>query len=319
MPDRSITINNAIKDTDSSSTHDRYIVENPAKGPWNPQTFYPGEGTTIQLKNGFGMKLSNPSTHGNPSSVNIYFWINNGKLNSYTPAHYGVSVNLDEYGNVQMVDSAPGSLFPSGGIGKRFIAYDPTKKGQGYFDIYNMKNITIKNSTQGDLPFFINTSSPQPFPISLTDFTRSKSAGSIPKGGNITTQLYNNVTDPPNCGVYFFASGSADTDPAIAASVLSLSDSGMQNLNGSAKVSNSGTAYTVTGGPSVGGDTSSNNPNNPNTTTSSDSSNTTTTSDSSSNKIWIWIGAILGIIALIVVIGMVIHFSRKKTAPPSYK
>jgi hypothetical protein len=290
-----VQINNTLKDSDSTSVHDRYLL-NSVEGTWNPQTFYPGESSTTQLKNWFSFNLSNPPTSSYPSSTNVYFWINDGKLNSYSPANYGFSVTLGSDQKLYVNDVSPGTIDPSGGIGKRFVSFDGTFN----FNIYNTKDITITNATSDDLPYFVNYILPQPFPTNLTDFPASSSTGTVAKGATYSTKAYNVSGAKPNCGIYFYANGALPTDPAIAVASVGMIDSAVSNLNStSAKVTNSRYAFTV-------GD--------PGSTTTSSSSNTS--SSGSSKKVWIWVGVAIGVIALIVIIALIIHFTNKK-APTS--
>jgi len=313
MPPSSIAIRNTLKDTDESSVHDRVLIDY-TSGPWNPQTFYPGESSTRQLKSQQDIYLENPPKtgyNGYPSSANVYFWINDAKLNSYSPAQYGVSISLSVDQQFHMNDFAPGTVFPVGGIGKRFIAAN----SDGTLGIYNVKTVTVVNNTNDQLPFFVNYLLPQPFPISLNDFPASNSTGSMVKGGKMTFYLYNAI-GPPNCGIYFYANGAAPTDPAIAATAISLVDSGVQNVNSEySKVTNTNSIFTVT---STG--TPPTNPNTPPTTsggdtppTSTDTSSNDSSSVSPSKHIWIWVGVAIGIIALIVVIAVCMHSSHKKS------
>ena len=310
---------NTLKDTDDTSVHDRVLVDYESGGPWNPQTFYPGESNTSQLKSGTVFNLANPSAKGYPSSINVYFWINDAKLNSYSPAQYGMTISLGEDQIFRIDDSAPGTIFPVGGIGKRFIAPIDSYN----FGIYNVKNVTVTNATNAELPFFINYQSSQPFPISLSDFPASNSTGKMVKGGKLTYPLYNNVGSPPNSGIYFYANGAAPTDPAIAATAISLSDSGIQNINSTyAKVTNTNNSFIVTSTgippptatppvttspPTTPLTTPSTTPPTPPATTPSDTSD----SSSPSKHIWIWVGVAIGIIALIVVIAVCMHSHNK--------
>lgn len=310
MPNVQVWINNALQAIDSTCEHDRYFIDYTPGVSWDPLKYYPGEDKTTQLKNGFYITLANPPKYGDVTSVNIYFWVNDGTLNSYSPAQYGCTIRVGTDGLLYIDNLVPGNLMPSAGIGKRYIALESSINR---LNILNVKQVNITNNTGDDLPFFINYSVMQPVPVTLSDFPKSNSIGAIPKGGSTVQKIYNNVY-PSNCGMYFYANNGLPTDSALAATTISMSDTAIQNISSTFKISNVKYSFNISGNAAPSGGGTSPPVTTPVTTTSSDTGSTDS-SDSSSDKkshVWLWVGISLGIVVLFVIIGLVVHFSSKK-------
>lgn len=309
-----VQIFNSIKKTDETSKHDRVLV-NVESVPWNPQTFYPGDKTTDQLNFGFVPDLSNPAKGNANPAYNLYFWLNDGSnLTATSTPQYGMSIAVDTLLNFQLVSSTPGTIVAATGASPRFltssgIVYPPDSIYNSYyinFYILNTIPVIVENNTGEDLPYFMNTLLFQPNPVSLTDFTMANSNGVIPRGGKLKTSIYNitcnDITNTDNiycnCGLYFFAKDAAVTDTAVAATSIDMNGGGVQNLSGDVKIANNGYTFSVGDKP----------PTSPGT------------NGLTKAAIWLWVGVAIGIIILLILFALVIHYvikmgKKNKEAP----
>lgn len=305
-------------------TKDRYLAV-PGATTWEPKTYYPGDDVAKTLDDGQSFDLSYPADSDHPSSVSIYFWVNDDRtspLNSFSPADYGVTVGLDANKVLGILQLAPGAdttegVVPQGTERKRYVAIGGIKSNDGYLYIFNILKLKVQNKTDGPLPYYINYTNPQPVSIELTDFDASHVNGTIPKGGFPTLELYNTAafykadgtTPAANGGLYFYKNTSAAKDPASAAIAFSIQGSAITPpLSGDLTIDQSNYILTVTG--SVGQPANSDSSSDKDSSTSDGSS-----SDSSkkSSKVWMWVGIGIGIIALIVVIAVLIFHNKKKS------